>query len=121
MSELQPLQRALIATRKRAAAGCDDITNHALKNLDPAALPLLISEYNKTWQSEQVPDACKISIVCPVLKAGKSPTSVTSYRPISLTTSVGKLMEGLEHHGLIWLLEQHHILPLWHPLWMRNR
>lgn len=49
------LRYTLIATRKIGAPGCDNITNQALKNLDPITLLLPVAEYNKIRLSGQVP------------------------------------------------------------------
>ena len=46
----------------------------------------------------------------PVLKTGKNPMSTASYRPISLTSTMGKTMERIIHTRLNWLLETNNII-----------
>ena len=48
----------------------------------------------------------------PILKRGKDKSKAESYRPISLTSCVGKLMERLINTRLMWHLEEKkHITP----------
>ena len=48
--------------------------------------------------------------VVPILKADKDPTRTTSYRPISLTSTMGKTMERIINARLNWLLETNNII-----------
>ena len=48
--------------------------------------------------------------VVPVLKTGKDPTSTASYRPISLTSTMGKSMERIINTRLNWLLETNNVI-----------
>ena len=48
----------------------------------------------------------------PILKRGKDKSKAESYRPVSLTSCVGKLMERLINTRLMWHLEdKKHITP----------
>jgi hypothetical protein len=44
------------------------------------------------------------------MKSGKEPKSTTSYRPISLTSTMGKSMERIINTRLNWLLETNNII-----------
>ena len=46
----------------------------------------------------------------PVLKTGKDPKSTASYRPISLTSTMGKSMERIFNTRLNWLFETNNII-----------
>ena len=52
-----------------------------------------------------VPSLWKKAKVVPVLKSGKDPKITASYRPISLTSTMGKYMERIINNRLNWLLE----------------
>jgi hypothetical protein len=52
----------------------------------------------------------KKAIVVPILKADRDPTSTASYRPISLTSTMGKTMERIINARLNWLLETNNII-----------
>ena len=46
----------------------------------------------------------------PILKKGKDPKQAASYRPISLTSCVGKTMERVFNQRIKWYLETNDIL-----------
>jgi hypothetical protein len=63
----------------------------------------------KIWETGIVPSLWKKSNVVPVLKTGKDPKSTASYRPFSLTSTMGKSMERIINTRLNWLLETNNI------------
>ena len=52
-----------------------------------------------------IPKSWKHSLIIPILKHGKDPTNPESYRPISLLSCVGKVVEKLVNTRLAWILE----------------
>ena len=52
-----------------------------------------------------MPEVWKEATILPIHKKGKDKGKATSYRPISLTSCVGKLMERLINNRLTWHLE----------------
>jgi len=48
--------------------------------------------------------------ITPVLKHGKDPCQPTNYRPISLTSVLGKLYEKILNKRLVWYLESNNLL-----------
>jgi len=48
--------------------------------------------------------------VVPILKIGKDPKNSASYRPISLTSTMGQSMERIINTRLNWLLETNNII-----------
>ena len=61
--------------------------------------------FQKILETGIVPSLWKKAIVVPILKTGKDPKSTASYRPISLTSAMGKFMERIINTRLNWLLE----------------
>jgi len=57
-----------------------------------------------------VPSLWKKAILAPIMKANKDPMSTASYRPISLTSTMGKTMERIINARLNWLLETNNII-----------
>ena len=49
-------------------------------------------------------------MVVPILEADKDPTSTASYRPISLTSTMGKTIERIINTRLNWVLETNNII-----------
>ncbi|XP_076062470.1 uncharacterized protein LOC143037801 [Oratosquilla oratoria] len=63
----------------------------------------LLAIYNKCWREGVVPKAWKHAIVVPIPKAGKRRNQIANYRPVSLTSHIGKIYERivlsrLQHH-----------------------
>lgn len=108
---LTELKHALKLCKRRAAPGPDGVSNQSLKNLDLKFLPLLLEYFNNVWRSGVVPEEWRTSVVLPKLKSGKTPDQAASFRPISLTSCICKLMERIVHRRLTWLLEHHEIMP----------
>jgi len=67
--------------------------------------------FQKIWERGIVPLLCKQAIVVPLLKTSKDRTSTASYRPISLTSTMGKYMERIINTRLNWLLKTNNVIP----------
>lgn len=80
--------------KERGAAGPDNISPALLKHLGPKAISLLLDIFNASFQSASISQMWRDAIIIPLLKADKSPSELGSYRPISLTSCVGKLLES---------------------------
>ena len=81
-----------------------------LKHMGPKAKSKLIGLYNNSWKEGIVPQKRQEAVMVPIYKKGKERSKTTSYRPISLTSFVGKLMERLINSRLVWHLEKRNIL-----------
>ena len=101
---LHELQKA-IGSRKKSSPGLDSVCYDMLKNLSELALSRLLHMYNLSWSSGYVPKSWRHSAVVPLLKRGKDQTSAKSYRPISLTSHLCKVMEVMVANRLRWFLE----------------
>lgn len=108
---LKELLSALRKCRRRSAPGPDGITTQMLKNLPPPFTARLLEYFNEIWKRGLIPDTWKTSWVVPILKSGKAPTEPSSYRPVSLTSCVAKVMERMVHGRLTWWLETKRPLP----------
>ena len=95
---------------KDTTPGPDDITISMIKHLTPQVLSSLLNALNQLWTSGKFPDSWRREIKLPFLKPGKNPLHPESYRPISLTSCVGKLFERMVNQRLMWFLEKNNIL-----------
>ena len=102
---MRELKRGLAKMKRRGAPGPDDITPAFLKELGPIALGVLLSIYNESFSLANCPQIWRTAIIIPLLKAGKSPKEIKSFRPISLTSCVVKLMERLVAERLYHIVE----------------
>lgn len=89
---LQELKTHL-CTLKNTSPGHDKVHNKHLSNLPKIYELWLLDFYNKSFSQSHIPKNWKLAEIIPILKPGKHPTSVSSYRPISLLSCVSKTME----------------------------
>ena len=89
------LKSAISKMRRKGAPGPDDITPAFLKELGPAALQELLELSNLSLRSSVYPQGWRDATIIPLLKAGKLPSDLASYRPVSLTSCVVKIVERM--------------------------
>ena len=92
------------------AAGNDDIPYEMIKHLGPKAQGMLLDLYRKCWRGAGIPTAWRKACIKTLLKEDKDPKDPTSYRPISLTSCLGKILEKIIANRLIHLLEDRGLL-----------
>lgn len=81
--------------KPRKAPGADGISNGVLKCLPTTLLLLLVSIFNACLANCTFPAAWKEAIVIGIPKPGKDLKNPSSYRPISLLSSLGKIYERI--------------------------
>ena len=99
------LSNAIGAMRSSGAAGPDDIPPSFLKALGPLAREELLHICNLSLKSGSCPQAWRNATIIPILKKGKPATKKESFRPISLTSCVAKVMERIIHARIYHLAE----------------
>ena len=102
------LEEIQLATNKLKvnAAGGDKINNWFLKKLPLDVLKILLFIFNKSYREGKFPKMWKNADIIPIFKSGKDPTKPKNYRPISLLSCLGKLMERLVYNRLYWISEK---------------
>ena len=92
----QEVESMLKSLKIGKAAGPDSVNNRLLQKLAyPLSFPLC-DLYNFSFSSGTVPDLWKKANVTPVFKKN-DPSDPSNYRPISLLSAVGKVMEKIVH------------------------
>ena len=104
------LNKAMRKLKSRKSPGPDKIHNEMLTHLGDIGKKVILNIINKSWLKGEVPKAWKLATVKPLLKKGKSAEEVASYRPISLTSCLGKLAERMSNARLYWWLETNEII-----------
>ncbi|GFS08373.1 RNA-directed DNA polymerase from mobile element jockey, partial [Elysia marginata] len=107
---MEELEGALKVMQNGRSPGPDNITNEMLAHLGFKAKRKILSLFNTSWKTGLVPSNWKKAILIPILKVGKPKNKGNSYRPISLTSCMCKLMERMINKRLVWYLEKHNIL-----------
>ena len=92
---MSELKKAIRKMKTKGAAGPDEISPSFLKALGPNALAELLAIFNISFKSGITPHAWRSAIIIPLLKQGKPASDLASFRPISLTSCVGKLLERM--------------------------
>ena len=108
--KMEELERALKETDSNKAAGEDRIPYEFLTHLGPKAKLMLLTLYNKCWEGDELPRGWLSAVLKPLLKDGKDAKLTKSYRPISLTSCMGKLLEKIVAARLSYILEQRGLL-----------
>ena len=106
---MKELKRAL-RKRKDTATGLDDIPYSVLKNLPPIGKTALLKFYNFIWNTGKIPQSFKHAVVIPIPKQDKPPNQAASYRPISLTSHMGKVLETMINNRLNTYLDKNNII-----------
>ena len=101
---MQELRQAIYSLKNGKTPGPDNIMAEFLKHLGKQALALTLHIFNQIWNSN-IPSEWKKATVIPILKTGKPVNLLSSYRPISLTSVIGKTMERMINNRLSFFLE----------------
>lgn len=98
-------------TKNKKAPGMDGITGEILKQLPDRATKQLEIIYNAVLTLRYFPADWKRAEVIVLPKAGKPPGEASSYRPISLLSTLGKLFERCYLKRLNTVVAERKILP----------
>lgn len=94
-----------------SAPGIDGIPYSFLVKAKDNTLAYFLSMINCMFSYGFVPVSWKDQIVLPILKPGKDPECWSSYRPIALSSVLGKITEHLVKNRLDWFVESNLLLP----------
>lgn len=98
-------------SRRDTSPGLDDIPYILIKRLDASAKSVLLKIFNDLWLTGEIPSSWKTIVIVPILKPDKDPKSADSYRPISLSSCVGKIFENMLKTRLELYAESRSIIP----------
>ncbi|GFW57552.1 reverse transcriptase domain-containing protein [Trichonephila clavipes] len=107
---LEELEYAIRRLNPKKSPGPDVIYPQMIVHFGEIAKKYLLNIFITSWRSGKLPKIWKSSVIIPILKPGKDATSCKSYRPISLTCILCKLMERIIHSRLIKFLTEHNFL-----------
>ena len=93
----------------KSAGGPDLLPPILLKNIAPFIASPMASMFELFYMNSFLPSIWKLSHVKPIFKKGDS-SLVSNYRPISLTCTSCKVMEGIIHDQLLSYLHTHKLI-----------
>lgn len=100
------LDGALNETKSSSAPGADGIHPRFLQELGAHGRLALLDCFNLSWSMGELPQSWRRATIVPILKSGKPADKMDSYRPISLTSCMGKVMERMVGNRLTYLAEK---------------
>jgi ribonuclease HI len=108
--EFHELATAIRQSKNNSSPGKDRIVYEMLKHLPKPCVELLLDFYNKCWAEGTIAPEWKETIVIPVRKPNKTASDPQSYRPITLSSILCKILERLVTNRLSWYLETNKLL-----------
>lgn len=63
-------------------------------------------QYNKVWSTGRLTPSWKHGVIVPIIKPAKDKYNAVNYRPITLTSSLCKIMERMIVYKLNYMLER---------------
>ena len=107
---LTEMDIAIGKMRSKGAAGPDNIPPTFLKSLGPHAKKELLAIFNMSFRRSECAQSWRRAVIIPILKAGKPPSDLASFRPISLTSCIAKLFERMIGERLYQVAEKRGML-----------
>ena len=92
---MKEMDSALKKIKAKKAGGTDGIGTDYIRHLPTNAKTQLLQIFNYSWEKNWVPQSWRKAVIVPIHKKGKPADKVQSYRPIALTSNLGKLMERM--------------------------
>lgn len=105
----------------KVSEGQDGSSYRLIKESSTEFKQALLELYNVCWKNGQMPQRWKHAIVTPILKAGKLRSDINSYRPISLTSHIGKVYERMINNRLLYYCEKKNLIPTCQAGFRRGR
>ena len=102
---LHEVKEALRQMEGGKAAGPEGVHPRLLKQLPEEALEVVRGLFERSVGEARVPQCWRVGEIIPLLKVGKDPSAVGSYRPVCLTACLGKWLERVLAARMRWMLE----------------
>jgi len=102
MEELEIVLR----TNKSKSPGPDGIPYVFIQNLLLNSIKHLLDIFNTIWNNNLFPKYWRHEFVTPILKSNKNKYLTKSYSPITLLSTLCKLLEKIISPRLVWFLEK---------------
>jgi hypothetical protein len=107
----QEVSETIRSLKNRKAPGPDNIANKALKTLPEKAIVAITAIANGIFRLRHFPARWKTANVIFIPKPGKNPKFPQNHRPISLLSTVGKVVEKLIHSRLTKIINDNRTIP----------
>ena len=116
------LKRALASIKKvKVSTGLDIVSYQMLMEVPESFLKTLLGFFQRCWDGGTIPAEWKHAVVVPIHKIGKARKEIASYRPISLTSHLGKVYERVIKRRLEYFCESKKVFPACQAGFRRGR
>ena len=105
------VSKMILKGKNKKAPGQDQITGFLLKQLPNKAIHKIVEIFNAMLELEHIPIHFKEAVIILFHKSGKPSKLPSSYRPISLLSSIAKLFEILYLPRLLKVIDAKKIIP----------
>lgn len=95
----------------KKSSGHDGLPNYLIKKLPVEAFIFLTILFNHCTNISYFPKYWKLGTINPILKIGKNPAHIISYRPVMLLSNLSKLLERLMKKRIEKFVEEENIIP----------
>ena len=96
----EEIVKTIVSFKPKKSCGADGISMELLKNIRRSLGEPLSVLFNMSLEQGIFPDAMKIAKVVPIYKA-KDKDQFSNYRPISLLSSISKVLEKIVHKRVV--------------------
>ena len=107
---MDELLMAIKMAKNKSAPGLDKISYEIIKHIPCRPLNILLKILNSLWKTGKILESWKTALVKPLKKPKTKPSSMDSYRPIALTSSLCKIFERIVTNRLLHFLDEGQLL-----------
>ena len=107
---MEEVELAIRQLKYKKTPGPDGVTNDMIKNFGLLTKRTLLKLFTESWKTGTVPAMWKKATIIPIHKKEKDKKNPNSYRPISLLSCLGKLLEKVINRRLLSFLEDNNVL-----------
>ena len=101
----------MLSSSSKSATGEDQVSYNMISRSHPSCKTFLLKIFNKILSSGDYPSEWRTSLVLSFPKPGKIPNCPENFRPISLTSCTGKLLEKIINTRITIFLEAGNHIP----------
>ena len=109
-----------IGSTGNTSVGPDRLHYQFFRHLPDSTLQFLLHTLNDLWVKGVFPEAWKEAILIALPKPGKTRADPANYRPISLTSCLGKIFERMVGKRFSWFLEHNNLLSKYQSGFRKN-
>lgn len=102
--------KAIMKLKSSGSSGPDGITPLLMKIFSEELSTPLLTIYENSMNTGVFPEIWKLAHICPVKKPGKSISKAESFRPVALTSQMGKVMESIINNEMRIFLEDDNLI-----------